>query len=200
MMLVNPYAFGVSPTTVIDYQFNGTDGATTTTDSTGNTTASGLGIVSGSSFAYIQSNNLFARNNDTFIDNSGSLSPYLSFSSDFEVEVAVTIPDWSFTFGTTIWELEDGGGSNIYQLTAFKDGHVELTTSTALPTMNFAADINLAAQQVLKLARVGSTLSFYTDNVLKGSVSTSATISAGRFRFWNSNFERYVNYLRIKKA
>jgi len=200
MMIVNPYVFGATLSTVVDYQFNGTDGATSTTDSTGNTTASGLGVVSGSSFAYIFNNKLFARNNYTTIDDGGALSPYLSFASDFEIEVAVSFNDWTYFFGETVWALEDASGNNIYHLSVFKDGHIELSTSTTLPTMSFAAGINLASQQVLKLARVGSTLSFYTDNVLKGSVAITSPISAGRFKFWTSNFERYVDYLRIKKV
>ena len=53
MIFINPYFFGATLSTSVNYEFNGTDGDTTTTDSTGNTTASGLGVVSGSSFAYI---------------------------------------------------------------------------------------------------------------------------------------------------
>lgn len=188
-------------TTVVDYQFNGTDGDTTTTDSTGNTTASGLGVVSGSSFAYIFNNKLFARNNYTTIDNAGSLSPYLIFAGDFEIEVAVSFNDWAYAFGETLWQLQNGAGSNVLNLDVFKDGNIELSSSTGVLSLtSIAAGINLASQQVIKLARVGNTLSLYVDNVLKGTVTTSANVDAGRFKFWISNFERFVDYLTVKKA
>ena len=204
MMLVNPYGFGATLSTVVNYQFNGTDGDTTTTDSTGNTTASGLGVVSGSSFAYIFNNKLFARNNYTTIDDSGSLSPDLIFENDFEIEVAVHYDGWVYDFGETIWKLENGSGM-VMNLDAFKDGHIELSANpTALVggggLVSFPAGINLAAQQVIKLARVGSTISVYVDGVLKGTCSSTGTVNAGRISFWYTNFERFIDYLTIKKA
>jgi len=187
-------------TSVVDYEFIGVDGATTTTDSTGNTTASGLGVVSGSSYAYIFNNKLFARNNYTTIDDNGSLSPDLIFEDDFELEVAASFNDWAFAFGETLWQLQNGAGSNVLNLDVFKDGRVELSSSTGvLPLTSIAAGINLASQQVIKLARVGSILSLYVDNVLKGTVTTAVSVDAGRFKFWTSNFERFVDYLRIEK-
>lgn len=204
MMIVNPYVFGATLSTVVDYQFNGTDGATSTTDSTGNTTASGLGVVSGSSFAYIFNNKLFARNNYTTIDDGGALSPYLSFASDFEIEVAVSFNDWSYDFGEKLWELQNGSGA-VLTLYAFVDGHIDLTSSpSALVNAggfySVAAGINLAAQQVIKVARVGSTINVYVDGVLKGSTTSTGTVNAGRLKLWYTNFERYVDYLRIKKV
>ena len=192
-------------TTVVDYQFNGTDGATTTTDSTGNTTASGLGVVSGSSFAYISNNKLLARNNYTTIDDSGSLSPYLIFAGDFEIEVAVSFNDWSYDFGEKLWELQNESGA-VLTLYAFVAGNIDLAASpTALVggsggLVSFPAGINLATQRVIKVARVGSTISVYVDGILKGTTSSTGTVNAGRFKFWASNFERFVDYLTIKKA
>ena len=202
MMLVNPYMFDMP--TVIDYKFNETDYATTTTDSTENTTASGLGVVSGSSFAYIFNNKLLARNNYTTIDNSGALSSNLIFENDFEIEVAVHYDGWVYDFGETIWKLENGSGM-VMNLDAFKDGHIELSANpTALVggggLVSFPAGINLAAQQVIKVARVGSTISVYVDGILKGTTSSTGTVNAGRIKFWYTNFERSVDYLRIKKA
>lgn len=203
MMIVNPYVFGATLSTVVDYQFNGTDGATSTTDSTGNTTASGLGVVSGSQYAYIFNNKLFARNNYTTIDDGGALSPYLSFASDFEIEVAVSFNDWSYDFGEKLWRLENGSGA-VLTLYAFVDGHIDLTSS--LPALlggslvSFPAGINLAAQQVIKVARVGSIISVYVDGVLKGSTTSTGTVNAGSLKLWYTSFERYIDYLRIKKA
>lgn len=203
-MIVNPYVFGATLSTVVDYQFNGTDGATTTTDSTGHTTCSGLGVVSGSSFAYIFNNKLFARNNYTTIDDGGALSPYLSFASDFEIEVAVSFNGWSYDFGEILWELQNGSGE-VLTLYAFVDGHIELSSNpSALVNAggfySVAAGINLAAQQVIKVARVGSTINVYVDGVLKGTCSSTGTVNAGRLKLGYTNFERYVDYLTIKKA
>jgi len=206
MMLINPYMFAHAiPSTVVNYEFNGTDGDTTTTDSTGNTTASGLGVVSGSSYAYILSNKLFARNNYTVIDNSGALSPNLIFESDFEIEVAVSFNDWSYDFGEHLWQLENGSGA-VLTLAAFVDGHIELSADPPALVggggglVSFPSGINLAAQQVIKVARVGSTISVYVDGILKGTASSTGTVNAGRIKFWNTNFERFVDYLTIKKA
>ena len=204
MMLVNPYTFGATLSTVVNYEFNGTDGDTTTTDSTGNTTASGLGVVSGSSFAYIFNNKLLARNNYTTIDDSGALSPYLIFESDFEIEVAVSFNDWSYDFGEKLWELQNGSGA-VLTLYAFVAGHIDLAANpTALVggggLVSFPSGINLAAQQVIRVARIGSTISVYVDGILKGTCSSTGTVNAGRFKFWTSNFERFIDYLRIKKA
>jgi hypothetical protein len=190
--------------TVVNYEFNGTDGDTTTTDSVGNTTASGLGVVSGSSFAYIFNNKLLARNNYTTIDDSGSLSPDLIFENDFEIEVAVYYDGWAYAYGETIWKLQNGSGM-VMNLDAFKDGHIELSANpTALVggggLVSFPSGINLAAQQVIKVARVGSTISVYVDGILKGATSSTGTVNAGRINFWYTNFERFVDYLRIKKA
>jgi len=202
MMLINPFMFGATLSTVVNYEFNGTDGDTTTTDSTGNTTASGLGVVSGSSFAYIFNNKLLARNKYVTIDNAGSLSPYLIFAGDFEIEVAVSFNDWSYDFGEHLWQLENGSGA-VLTLYAFVDGHIELSSNpTALvggSLVSFPAGINLAAQQVIKLARVGSTISVYVDGILKGTCSSTGTVNAGRLKFWYTNFERFVDYLRIEK-
>ena len=204
MIFINPYFFGATLSTSVNYEFNGTDGDTTTTDSTGNTTASGLGVVSGSSFAYIFNNKLFARNNYTTIDDSGALSPYLIFENDFEVEFAVYYDGWAYAYGETIWQLQSGSGV-VINLDAFKDGHIELSSSnnSLIDGSGFysvAAGINLAAQQVIKVARVGSTISVYVDGVLKGTCSSTGTVNAGRFKFWNTNFERFIDYLTIKKA
>ena len=202
MMLINPYMFGATLSTVVNYQFNGADNSTTTTDSTENTTASGLGVVSGSSFAYIFNNKLLARNNYTTIDNSGALSPYLIFENDFEIEIAVSFNDWSYDFGEALWELQNGSGA-VLTLAAFVDGHIELSANPPLvggSLVSFPAGINLAAQQVIKVARVGSTISVYVDGILKGTCSSTGTANAGRIKFWTSNFERFIDYLTIKKA
>jgi len=196
--------FGATLSTVVNYEFIGVDGATTTTDSTGNTTASGLGVVSGSSFAYIFNNKLFARNNYTTIDDSGALSPYLIFENDFEIEVAVSFNDWAYDFGEHLWQLEDESGA-VLTLYAFVDGHIELSSNPPALVgggglVSFPAGINLAAQQVIKVARVGSTISVYVDGILKGTASSTGTVNAGRFKFWTSNFERFIDYLTIKKV
>jgi hypothetical protein len=204
MMLINSFVFGsaaVALTTVIDYQFNGADNSTATTDATGNTTTT-LGVVNGSSFAYIMSNKLFARNNYATIDNSGALSSNLIFENDFEIEVALYYDGWVYDFGEIIWQLQDDSGT-VLTLYAFVDGHIELSSNpTALvggSSVSFPAGINLAAQQVIRVARIGSTISVYVDGILKGTASSTGTVNAGRLKFWTSNFERYINYLVIKK-
>jgi hypothetical protein len=38
------------------------------------------------------------------------------------------------------------------------------------------------------------------DNVFKVYGTSTGTVNAGRFKFFTGLFERYVDYLRIKKA
>ena len=191
---------------VVDYEFIGVDGATTTTDSTGNTTASGLGIVSGSEFAYIQSNNLFARNNYTTIDDSGALSPYLIFAGDFEIEVALRFSgNWNFYTDVILWQLEDALGVVMELFVATVEGRIglvgnplSLVGGSALISGSGAVP-DLSTQQVFKVTRVGSTISIYVDNVFKASATSTGTVNAGRFKFFTDDFERYVDYLRISQ-
>ncbi len=197
--LINPF--------MVNYEFNGTDGDTTTTDSTGNTTASGLGIVSGSEFAYIQSNNLFAQNNYTTIDDSGALSPYLIFEGDFEIEVALRFSgNWNFYTDVILWQLEDALGVVMELFVNTVEGRIglvgnplSLVGGSALVSGSGAVP-DLSTQQVFKVTRVGSTISIYVDDVFKVSATSTGTVNAGRFKFFTGLFERYVDYLRIKKA
>jgi len=191
---------------VVDYGFNGTDGATTTTDSTGNTTASGLGIVSGSEFAYIQSNNLFAQNNYTTIDDSGALSPYLIFEGDFEIEVALRFNGWNFYTDIILWQLEDALGVVMELFVATVEGRIGLVGnplslvggSVLISYPGAVPDIS--TQQVFKVTRVDSFISIYVDNVFLTAATSTGTVNAGRFKFFTHTFERYVDYLTIKKA
>ena len=197
---------------VVDYEFIGVDGETTTTDSTGNTTASGLGVVSGSSFAYIQSNNLFAQNNYTTIDDSGALSPYLIFAGDFEIEVALRFNGWEAfsSSGGAIWQLQNAFGE-IMSMHAYADGFIALTANTSgligsgqfstdgMLSTNDSAAVNLSTQQSFKIERLGSTISIYVNNVFKVSAPSAGTVNAGRFKFWTNSLERYVDYLRISQ-
>jgi len=191
---------------VVDYGFNGTDGATTTTDSTGNTTASGLGVVSGSEFAYIQSNNLFARNNYTTIDDSGALSPYLIFAGDFEIEVALRFSgNWYFLTDIILWQLEDALGAVMELFVNTVEGRIGLVinpSSLVDRSVIFSfphAVPDISTQQVFKVTRVGSMISIYVDNVFKVYGTSTGTVNAGRFKFFTSTFERYVDYLRISQ-
>ena len=190
---------------VVDYEFNGTDGATTTTDSTGNTTASGLGVVSGSEFAYIQSDKLFARNNYTTIDDSGALSPYLIFEGDFEIEVALSFNDWIYNSNAIIWKIEDDLDWVMMLYVYAEDGYLALFLNPAvfvdglILTTYDSAVANLSDQQIFKVARVGSTISIYVNNVFKVSAPSAGTVNAGRFKFWTNSLERYVDYLRIRQ-
>jgi len=197
--LINPF--------MVNYEFNGTDGDTTTTDSTGNTTASGLGIVSGSEFAYIQSNNLFAQNNYTTIDDSGALSPYLIFAGDFEIEVALRFSgNWNFYTDVILWQLEDALGVVMELFVNTVEGRIGLVGNPlslvggSVLISGSGAVPDLSTQQVFKVTRVGSTISIYVDNVFKASATSTGTVNAGRFKFFTDYFERYVDYLRIKKA
>ena len=191
---------------VVNYEFNGTDGATTTTDSTGNTTASGLGIVSDSEFAYIQSNNLFAQNNYTTIDDSGALSPYLIFAGDFEIEVALRFSgNWYFYIDTTILQLEDALGVVMGLYVGTVERRIglwgyPLSLFGGAPLISGPnAVLDLSTQQVFKVTRVGSAISVYVDNVLKLYAPSTGTVNAGRFKFFTGYYEKYVDYLRIRQ-
>jgi len=191
---------------VVDYEFIGVDGATTTTDSTGNTTASGLGIVSGSEFAYIQSNNLFAQNNYTTIDDSGALSPYLIFEGDFEIEVALRFSgNWYFYTDIILWQLEDALGAVMELYVATHEMRMVLVMNPSSLVdrsviFSFPHSVpDISTQQVFKVTRVGSLISLYVDNVFLTYGTSTGTVNAGRFKFFTGTFERYVDYLRIRQ-
>lgn len=198
MMLINPYAFGAPLTTVVDYQFNGTDGATTTTDSTSNTTASGLGIVDGGHYAYISSNKLLCLQKVITIDNGGSLSPYLTFEGDFEIEFK---QQYSYTTGfyaETVLEFK-ADSSPSFRLNLFADG--TFTFSYSSGGFDFTGSgVNVNAEQTFKLARTSGILSLFIDGVSRGSIANASVMNAGRLYLSFNPYERYVDYLRIKKA
>lgn len=198
MMIVNPYVFGATLSTVVDYQFNGTDGATSTTDSTGNTTASGLGVTSDSQYAYIQSNNLRQARKDVVIDNSGSLSPFLTFESDFEIEIRNKFVDPYAFFAENILKLTSGGA--YFDITIFATGMIgfSYTGSLEFTIEGYGAAINV--YQTYKLKRVAGLLSLYIDDVLKGSVYNTSVMNGGRIILQGTDGDRYVDYLTIKKA
>jgi len=199
MMLVNPYTFGATLSTVVNYEFNGADYATTTTDSTGNTTASGLGVQSYSQYAYIQSNNLLQARKNVTIDNSGALSPFLTFEGDFEIEIRNKFVDPYAFFAETILKLTSGG-AYYFDLTIFATGMIgfSYTGSSGFTIEGYGAAINV--YQTYKLKRVAGLLSLYIDDVLKGSVYNTSVMNGGRIILPGTDGDRYVDYLTIKKA
>ncbi len=195
-MLINPYMFGATLSTVIDYQFNGADNSTTTTDATGNTTASGLGVQSYSQYAYIFNNNLLQARKNVVIDNSGALSPLLSFEEDFEIEIKTKFIDPYNFFAENVLELY---GTASFSLTIWATGAVTFSSSVDGFTINgTGAAINV--YQTFKLKRENGLISLYVDDVLKGSVYNASVMSAGRLELRGTDGDRYTDYLRIKKA
>ena len=198
-MLINPYMFGATLSTVIDYQFNGTDGDTTTTDSTGNTTASGLGVQSYSQYAYINTNNLLQARKNVVIDNSGALSPLLSFEGDFEIEIKTKFINPYNFFAENVLELY-GTASISFSLTIWATGAVTFSSVgvDGFTINGTGAAINV--YQTFKLKRENGLISLYVDDVLKGSVYNPSVMSAGRLEVRGTDGDRYTDYLRIKKA
>lgn len=185
-------------TKVIDYQFIGADGATTTTDSTGHTTASGLGVVDGGHFAYISSNRLLFLQKRITIDNGGALSPFLSFSGDFEIEFK---QKYSYTFGfyaETILEFK-ADTSPSFKLNIFADGTFTFGYSSA--GFDFTGSgVNVNAEQTFKLERKSGIISLSINGILRGSIANAAVINAGRLYLSFNVYERYVDYLTVKKV
>jgi len=207
MMLINPYSFGATLSTVINYQFMGADGATTTTDSTGNTTASGLGVFPEyASYADISSNTLRSLRKAVTIDNSGSLSSYLIFAGDFEVELSIRVDFWSFAGTCPFWTLLNGSGQTVLNLNLAGDGSVYLqsvTDSNLLQpsgSLALAGGVDLTSQQPIKVARVGSVLSVYVGGVLKGTTTSTGTVNAGRLSLNYDDIEHFTDYLIVKKV
>lgn len=184
-------------TLVADYQFNGTDGDTTTTDSTGNTTASGLGVQSYSQYAYIFNNNLLQARKNVVIDNSGALSPLLSFDEDFEIEIKTKFIDPYNFYAENVLELY---GTASFSLTIFATGAVTFSSVgvSGFTINGTGAAINV--YQTFKLKRENGLISLYVDDVLKGSVYNASVMSAGRLELRGTDGDRYTDYLRIKKA
>jgi len=192
--------FGATLSTVIDYQFNGADNSTTTTDSTGNTTASGLGVQSYSQYAYIKTNNLLQARKYVVIDNSGALSPLLSFEGDFEIEIKTKFIDPYNFFAENVLNLY-GTDSNSISLTIWATGAVTFSyISSGVDgfTINgTGAAINV--YQTFKMKRDNGLISLYVDDVLRGSVYNASVMSAGRLELRGTDGDRYTDYLRIKK-
>ena len=198
-MLINPYMFGATLSTVIDYQFNGADNSTTTTDATGNTTASGLGVQSYSQYAYIFNNNLLQARKNVVIDNSGALSPLLSFEEDFEIEIKTKFIDPYNFFAENVLKLY-GNASNSFSLSIYATGAVIFSSVgvSGFTINGTGAAINV--YQTFKLKRDNGLISLYVDDVLKGSVYNASVMSAGRLELRGTDGDRYTDYLRIKKA
>ena len=197
MMLVNPYAFGATLSTVVDYQFNGTDGDTTTTDSTGNTTTT-LGITDGTRYAYILSNRLQRLNKDVIIDNNGALSPLLTFEGDFEITLATKFTD-PVSYSASVFKLYNGG-SSYFSLSIFLDGSFGFGGAGYSGFDITGTGVNTSIEQVFTLKRTSGLLEVLIDGVSRGSVTNSNTMIGGRFVLHFNNIECYVDYLRIKKA
>ena len=197
MMLVNPYTFGATLSTVVNYEFNGTDGDTTTTDSTGNTTASGLGVVSGSNYAYLLNNRLQRLNKEVVIDNNGALSPLLTFEGDFEITLATKFTD-PVSFAGSLFKFSNGG-ANYFSLAIFLDGHFEFIAA-GYGGFNFSGTgVNTSVEQVFTLKRTSGLLELLIDGVSRGSITNSNTMIGGRFVLVFNNIGCYVDYLRIEK-
>jgi hypothetical protein len=201
MMLINPYMFGATLSTVIDYQFNGADNSTTTTDATGNTTASGLGVQSYSQYAYINTNNLLQARKNVVIDNSGALSPLLSFEGDFEIEIKTKFINPYNFFAENVLNLY-GTDSNSISLTIWATGAVTFSYFSSgvdgFTINGTGAAINV--YQTFKMKRDNGLISLYVDDVLRGSVYNASVMSAGRLELRGTDGDRYTDYLRIKKA
>ena len=195
-MLVNPYAFGATLSTVVDYEFIGADYATTTTDSTGNTTTT-LGITDGTRYAYILSNRLQRLNKEVVIDNGGALSPFLTFENDFEITLATKFTD-PVSYSGKVFKFYNGG-SSYFSLAIFLDGHFEFIVAGYGGFSFSGTGVNTSIEQVFTLKRTSGLLELLIDGVSRGSITNSNTMIGGRFVLPFNNIECYVDYLRIKK-
>jgi hypothetical protein len=183
--------------TVVNYEFNGTDGDTTTTDSTGNTTTT-LGITNDSRYAYILSNRLQRANKEVIIDNGGALSPYLTFEGDFEIELATKFTD-PVSYSGSIFKFYNGG-SSYFSLSIFLDGRFGFGAAGYSGFDITGTGVNTSVEQVFTLKRTSGLLEVLIDGVSRGSITNSNTMIGGIFVLPDNNFGCYVDYLTIKKA
>jgi len=183
-------------TTVVDYEFIGANYATTTTDSTGNTTTT-LGITDGTRYAYILSNRLQRLNKEVVIDNGGALSPFLTFENDFEITLATKFTD-PVSFAGSVFKFYNGGGS-YFSLAIFLDGHFEFIVAGYSGFSFSGTGVNTSVEQVFTLKRTSGLLELLIDGVSRGSITNSNTMIGGRFVLPFNNIGCYVDYLRIEK-
>lgn len=184
-------------TLVADYQFNGADYATTTTDSTGNTTTT-LGVTSDSNYAYLLNNRLQRFNKEVVIDNNGALSPFLTFEGDFEITLATKFTD-PVSYAGSVFEFYNGGAS-YFGLSIFLDGRFGFGGVGYSGFDIAGTGVNTSVEQVFTLKRTSGLLEVLIDGVSRGSVTNSNTMIGGRFVLTFNNIGCYVDYLRIKKA
>ena len=196
-MLINPYMFGATLSTVVDYEFIGADYATTTTDSTGNTTTT-LGITDDTRYAYILSNRLQRLNKEVVIDNSGALSPFLTFENDFEITLATKFTH-PVSYSGSVFKFYNGGGG-YFGLSIFLDGHFGFSCNFEGGWDIVGTGVNTSIEQVFTLKRTSGLLELLIDGVSRGSITNSNTMIGGIFVLTDNNIGCYVDYLTIKKA
>ena len=196
-MLINPYMFGATLSTVVDYEFIGADYATTTTDSTGNTTTT-LGITDGTRYAYILSNRLQRLNKEVVIDNSGALSPFLTFENDFEITLATKFTH-PVSYSGSVFKFYNGGGG-YFGLSIFLDGRFGFSCNFEGGWDIAGTGVNTSIEQVFTLKRTSGLLELLIDGVSRGSITNSNTMIGGIFVLTDNNIGCYVDYLTIKKA
>ena len=173
------------------------DYATTTTDSTGNTACSGLGVVSDSNYAYLLNNRLQRFNKEVVIDNGGALSPYLTFEGDFEITLATKFT-YPLLYSGSVFKFYNGG-SSYFSLSIFLDGRFGFGGVGYSGFDITGTGVNTSIEQVFTLKRTSGLLEVLIDGVSRGSITNSNTMIGGRFVLPFNNTNCYVDYLRIEK-
>lgn len=200
MMILGVLNQEPSLSTVVNYLFNEADYSTTTTDSTGNTTATGLQLPVSGHFAYIFDGGLYRYLRAVTIDNSGSLSPYLTFESDFEITVKIKSESWAYDYAISVFQLLNSMDAVVYEVTVAVTGIISTYSATGLPNDSANVGVNLSSFKEIKLIRVGSTMSVYYDGAKAFDVSASGTITAGRLMLLGTAEVTLIDYITVKKV
>jgi len=208
MMLINPYnvAPSIPSNAVLYLEFNGTDGQTTFTDSTGRHTPTGASAnteisttqsIQGGSSLWLSTNNQYVRARA-----SGSSS------SDFI---------WTGDFSISCWVYQTGGlsGGHVFSTGLTNTGYgmclvvnastIVLVTSTFATILSVADTYVINAWKKLEVRRVSGVIEILKNDIVLGSVANTDSLGNGNMyvggnNAFGSEMRGYVDNFLVTKG
>lgn len=189
-MIVNPYSVAPSiPANAVLYlEFNGTDGQTTFTDSTGRHSPTGSGVAAkiSTTQSIAGGSSLWLSNNSQFVRARASGSS----SSDFI---------WTGDFSIGCWVYQTGGssGGHVFSTGLTDAGYgmclIVFATTIRLVTSAYATILEVAdtytnnAWKKLEVRRVSGVIYILKNDVVLGSVANVASLGNGNMYVGGNN-------------
>jgi hypothetical protein len=141
--------------------------------------------------------------NGAYISFTTSVGTAFQFTGDFTVECWVYPVSYSGTGDTSAWVTYDG--STYFALNYDASGNYNIYLNSGSPTSTFSSGIALNQWNHIAMVRSGSTVTLYTNGLLRGTISNSSTLghanpSLARNGGGAASNVRYMSNLRIVKG